>query len=212
MQLSRRNGSLMLTRHSFVCVAAKEVHGITRLRSYDLPNEPGIRATILDAALATSAATGFFEPVSFGERHFVDGAQGANNPVEQVGREASDIWCADTMQLMPFVHCFVSVGTGHPGKKAIEDNMLKLLSKTLAAIATETEDTEESFISRWGQHYDLKRYFCFNVNHGLEDVGLEEYKEQGTIEAATESYLNHLGHVFRVRDFVINLEENLSAY
>ncbi|KAK8142430.1 hypothetical protein G3M48_008773 [Beauveria asiatica] len=75
---------------TFVCAAAKETSDITRLRSYDLPGKASIEATILDAALATSAATRFFDPVRIGARQFVDGALGANNPVEQVEREAVD--------------------------------------------------------------------------------------------------------------------------
>ncbi|KAM7207996.1 hypothetical protein V8F06_014960 [Rhypophila decipiens] len=71
--------------------------------------------TICEAALATSAATGFFDPVSVGARHFVDGSLGANNPVDQVENEASDIWCAETGNLQPLVKCFISVGTGNPG-------------------------------------------------------------------------------------------------
>jgi predicted acylesterase/phospholipase RssA len=62
-----------------------------RLRSYSLPDELNIPATICDAALATSAATGFFDPVSIGVRRFVDGALGANNPVDEVEGEASNI-------------------------------------------------------------------------------------------------------------------------
>lgn len=177
-----------------------------------MPGKTDIKATILDAALATSAATGFFAPVRIGARQFVDGGLGANNPVEQMEREASDIWCADTADLMPQVKCFVSVGTGHPGTKAIEDNMFKLLSKTLVRMATETEKTEARFISRWRRHHDLKRYFRFNVDHGLEDVGLEEYNQQGTMDAATDSYLDHTAQVARVRDCVLNLKQKQSVY
>ncbi len=177
-----------------------------------MPGKTGIEATILDAALATSAATRFFDPVRIGARQFVHGALGANNPVEQVEREASDIWCADTADLKPQVKCFVSVGTGHPGRKAIEYNMLKLLSKTLVRMATETEQTEARFIARWRQLYDLKRYFRFNVDHGLEDVGLEEYDQQGAMEAATESYLDHTAQIARVRDCVLSLKQKQSVY
>ncbi|XWW94394.1 hypothetical protein V2A60_002337 [Cordyceps javanica] len=197
---------------TFVCAAAKETSDITRLRSYDLPGKASIEATILDAALATSAATRFFDPVCIGARQFVDGALGANNPVEQVEREASDIWCADTAELMPQVKCFLSIGTGHLGTKAIEDKMVKLLSKTLVGMVTETEQTEARFIARWRQHYDLKRYFRFNVDHGLEGVGLDEYDQQGTMEAATESYLEHIARTTRVRDCVLNLKQKQSVY
>jgi hypothetical protein len=50
--------------------------------------------------------------------------------------------------LKPLVKCFVSVSTGHPGKKALEDNIVKFLSKSLVGIATETEETEKKFIAQ----------------------------------------------------------------
>lgn len=90
--------------------------------------------------------------------------------------------------------------------------MLKLLSKTLVRMATETEQTEARFIARWRQLYDLKRYFRFNVDHGLEDVGLEEYDQQGAMEAATESYLDHTAQIARVRDCVLSLKQKQSVY
>ncbi len=197
---------------SFVCTMAKEIAGITRLRSYGLSDELGIPATICDAALATSAATGFFDPVSIGARRFVDGALGANNPVDEVEGEASNIWCSETGDLKPLVKCFISIGTGHPGTNAIDDNLLKFLSKTLVAIATETENTERKFIAKWRQHYDEKRYFRLNVEQGLQRVRLAEYEEQGAIEAATENYLNHQAQKFRVRDCVLNLRQKQSVY
>ena len=177
-----------------------------------MPDELNIPATICDAALATSAATGFFDPVSIRARQFVDGALGANNPVDEVEGEASNIWCSETGDLKPLVKCFISIGTGNPGIKAIEDNMLKFLSRTLVDFATDTESTERKFIAKWRQHYDEKRYFRFNVEQGLQGIGLAEYKEQGTIESSTESYLNHQAQKFRVRDCVLNLRQKQSVY
>lgn len=175
-----------------------------------MPERFNVHATIFEAALATSAATGFFDSVSIGGRRFVDGALGANNPVEQVEGEASDIWCKDTGDLKPLVKCFISIGTGNPGKKAIEDKMFRFLSKTLLRISTETEETAKKFISRWRDHYDAKRYFRFNVTQGLQDVGMAEYKERAKIEAATEYYLVDQEQVFRVRDCIQNLKRKES--
>ena len=72
---------------SFVCATAKETSGVTCLRSYSLPSGNDIGATICDAALATSTVTSFFDAVSIGARVFVDGALGANNPVDEVEEE-----------------------------------------------------------------------------------------------------------------------------
>lgn len=195
-----------------MCATAKETSGVTRLRNYSLFGEPDTPATICEAALATSAATGFFDPVSIGPRYFVDGALGANNPVDEVEGEASNIWCPDTGDLKPLVKCFISIGTGNPGKRAIEDNAFKFLSKTLVGISTETEETERKFIARWAGHFDEKRFFRFNVEQGLQHVGLAEYQEQGLIEAATHEYVGHQNQKFRVRDCVQNLKQKQCMY
>ncbi|KAH8894272.1 FabD/lysophospholipase-like protein [Thozetella sp. PMI_491] len=196
----------------FVCAATKDLYGIAHLRSYSIEDELDIPTTVCEAALATSAATGFFDPVSIGARQFVDGAIGANNPVDEVEREASNIWCNETGDLKPLVKCFISIGTGNPGKKAIEDSILKFLTKSLRQIATETEETAQKFIARWRRHYDQNRYFRFNVEQGLQDVGLAEYTEQGSIETATHSYIADQAQKFRVRDCVRNLERKQSVY
>ncbi|KAJ5625973.1 protein kinase subdomain-containing protein [Penicillium lagena] len=190
---------------TFVCTADRHTKDIVRLRSYSLPDEPNIRATICQAALATSAATTFFEPVSIGDRSFADGALGANNPVDEVEGEASNIWCPETGDLKPLVKCFISIGTGNPGKKPFEDKMVKFLGQTVVQISTETENTERRFIARWARHFDEKRYFRFNVEQGLQEIGLEEYKKKGLMEAATEGYLTHMAQKFRLRDCIQNM-------
>ncbi len=195
-----------------MCATAKETKDITRLKSYNLPGKKSMQITILDAALATSAATSFFDTVHIGARQFVGGVLGANNPVEHVEREASDIWCADTAKLMPLVKCFISVGTGRPGRTAIEYNLRKLVSKTLVPMAIETEQTEARFIARWRRQHDSKRYFRFSVEHGLAGVGFEEYQKHGTIKAITEVYLSHTALLMSVRDCVLNLKQKQSVY
>lgn len=195
-----------------MCTTANETTETTRLRSYSLPSKLDIPSTICQAALATSAATTFFDPVYIGARKFVDGGLGANNPVDEVEGEASNIWCSQTSDLKPLVKCFISIGTGNPGKKAIEDNIIKLAAGTLKAIATETEKTAERFAARWRQHLDEKRYFRFNVHQGLQDVGLAECAEQGRIEAVTNEYLAQIEQKFRLRNCVINLKAKESVY
>jgi hypothetical protein len=39
---------------------------------------------------------------------------------------------------------------------------------------------------------DLKIYFRFNVQGGLENVGLAEFKETGRIQQATEFYMGEV--------------------
>jgi hypothetical protein len=189
----------------FVCTVDRDTKDIVRLRSYSLPDDPNIRAIICQAALAISAATTFFDPVSIGHRTFADGGLGSNNPVDEVEGEAANIWCSETGDLKPLVKCFISIGTGNPGKKAFEDNVIKFLGQTVVEIATETENTEKKFIARWAKYFDEKRYYRFNIEYSLQGIGLNEYKKKGTMEAATEGYLTHIAQKFRVRDCIHNL-------
>lgn len=198
--------------NSFVCSIDLDTKDIVRLRSYGLPDEASIRATICQAAHATSATTTFFDPMSIGNRTFADGGLGANNPVDEVEGEAANIWCSETGDLKPLVKCFISIGTGNPGNEAFKNSMIKFLSETVVRIATETEATEKKFIARWAKHFDEKRYFRFNVEQGLQNVGLEEYRKRGTVEAASEGYLTHVTQKFRVRDCIQNLRLKQSVY
>jgi predicted acylesterase/phospholipase RssA len=182
------------------------------LRSYHLFDEGNIPATICDAALATSAATTFFDSVFIGKREFVDGALGANNPVDEVEGEAANIWSSGSGDLKPLVKCFISIGTGNPSKKTIEDSVVKFLSQSVIKMVAETEETERKFVARWAKQHDEKRYFRFNVDQGLQDIRLDEYNEQGKIEAATEEYLTHQAQKFRIRDCVENLRLKESVY
>ncbi|CAG8358973.1 unnamed protein product [Penicillium salamii] len=191
---------------TFVCTADRCTKHIIRLRSYRLSDEPDIPTTIWEAALATSAATTFFDTAEIGDWSFADGAFGANNPVEEVEGEASNIWCPETGELKPLVKCFISIGTGHPGIKPFEDGIFKFLKETLTQIVTETEETERKFMARWALQYEQKRYFRFNVQQGLQDIGLEEHKKKATIASTTRGYLTHTTQKTGVRALVRNME------
>lgn len=104
---------------SFVCATSTETTVIRRLRSYEQQGVRDIGATISQAALAASAATSFFSPVSIGTLNFTDGGLLANNPAGEVENEAANIWCpeAGTGDLQGLVKCFISIATGDPGKK-----------------------------------------------------------------------------------------------
>lgn len=67
-------------------------------------------------------------------------------------------------------------------------------------------------IERWGPHFTAKRFFRLNVNQGLQDVELAEYKEKGRIKVVTDEYLEHTQQVISVRNYVTNLKEKQSIY
>lgn len=174
---------------SFVCAASKETGDTVCLQSYssrrssiDLLES----TTIWQACRATSAATTFFDPIAigpFGEK-FVDGALGANNPVYELWNQAQDVW-GD--QLESRIMCFISIGTGLPSLKPVGDAIGSVLS-TLKQIATETERKDQQFRRDKSRLEDQDLYFRFNVQRGLENIGLEESKKKNEIAAATRRY------------------------
>lgn len=179
------------------------------IRDYCLRDEDnGDNATIVKAALATSAAPTFFEPVTIDVRPYVDGGLLANNPVNKVLVEAQNIWCPNggIGEIEAMVKCFVSIGTGNPGLNTIKKGAVPFLIKNLKDIATETERTAEDFAKQHRGLLGEKRYFRYNVEQGLQGVDLAEYKAQPRIELATDRYLSIQEQKFRIRDSAENLK------
>jgi predicted acylesterase/phospholipase RssA len=176
---------------SFVSTTSKEVRNTVNLRTYSSRRGSSdlFKATrIWEAARATSAATTFFDPIKVGPHgeEFVDGATGANNPVNEVWSEAADVW--NGIPLQGNIKGLVSIGTGVPSVGAFGDGFVEI-GRTLLAIATDTENTAEIFLRHHSDLDDEHRYFRFNVRRGLEKIGLEDSKQLKTIAAATRKYL-----------------------
>ena len=192
-----------LTLNSFVCAVRKENKAVARLRSYESATaliEDG--ATIWEAARATSAASGFFDPITIGKYglEYVDAGLGCNNPVDEVWTEAQDIWSPEEDDLGVLVKCFLSIGTGDPGTSPINDNVFKMFTKTLKEIATETEATAGLFAKKNRGLLYQKRYFRFTVDQGLQNVGLEEYEKEKEIVAATTRYMESQHILLQTRE------------
>jgi predicted acylesterase/phospholipase RssA len=181
----------LLIFRSFVCATSKETSETVCLTSYrtlrgnnDLLNS----VSIWEACRATSAATSFFDPIAVGKfgEEFVDGATGANNPVRELWDQAQLAWGPEPLE--DRIKCLVSIGTGMPSLKPFKDDALHI-QKTLAAIATETEQTAERFRRERTSLDNTGRYHRFNVHHGLENIGLEEAKKVKEMVAATRKYI-----------------------
>jgi hypothetical protein len=143
---------------------------------------------VWEACRATSAATSFFDPFAIGKygEEFVDGALGANNPVEELWNQAQLIWGPEPLEGK--VQCLVSIGTGVPPLKPLQDDVFHL-HESLVAIASETQQTAEKF-QRDKSYLDSSgRYFRFNVTRGLEHIQLEDSKKRADIAAATGTYI-----------------------
>ncbi|EDU46186.1 phospholipase [Pyrenophora tritici-repentis Pt-1C-BFP] len=175
----------------FVCATSKETSEMVCLTSYrtlrgnsDLLNS----VTIWEACRAISAAKSFFNPIAvsrFGDK-FVYEATGANNPVREMWDQAQLVWGPEPLEGK--VICLVSIGTGVSSLKPFKNDGLHI-DETLVAIATQTEQTAERF---WRERLLLDstgRYYRFNVDRGLEDIGLEVAKKVKEMAAATRRYI-----------------------
>jgi predicted acylesterase/phospholipase RssA len=179
------------TVKSFVCASSHTSTNTTaRLRSYKLHGVFGsIPSTIVQAALATSAATGYFDAVDINGERFADGALLANNPAAEAFEELKSIHRLDNNEIEDRICCFVSVGTGHPGLNPLSDKFWEMIRKDVLGILTETQLTAGRFREAHKSLFNTGRAFRFNVMHGMENVALDEWNCAEKIMATTRAYL-----------------------
>lgn len=169
-----------------MCVTSEKLRKHLRFRSYESSRDVTDDCLIWEACRATSAAPTFFPPIMIGNPSaaYVDGGLDYNNPIRPLMEEAVRIWPERN------IGSIISIGTGVPEYKDV-GRKIRPLFETLKAISVDTEkvarEVDEELSSRYGES---NPYFRFNVRNGLEQVGLEEWKEFDRTKLATEAYLN----------------------
>jgi predicted acylesterase/phospholipase RssA len=148
-----------------------------------------VNCSIWQAARATSAAPLFFDPITFGvpPKTYGDGGLHYNNPIRILLDESKRIWNCETERRAGMI---ISIGTGKPKLRGFGKSLTEIV-KSLQAIVTNTQETEEMFANEIADLASTERphYFRFNVDQGLEDIGLEEWGEFETLTEATDAYL-----------------------
>ena len=187
--------SLTLWHLSFVCaVSSLDVThptGPTLFRTYDVLKKSH-NCEIWEAARATSAAPTFFSAIEIGplvsKIRYVDAGLGYNNPVKQVVAEAATHFGSDAL-----VTCVVSIGTGQPKISSydkpglIQNAVPTRLADILKDIATDCETTGEDMHKRCRDNPGI--YYRLNVNRGLDDIELDEWKRLPDVTEHTTKYL-----------------------
>lgn len=172
----------------------------TLFRTYDSSSE--FRdCSICEVAMATSAATTFFKSVKMGPNgiDFVDAALGYNNPSEVLIQEAHRLFPRNQDL------CLLSIGTGLGGTVSIRDTRTSIL-RMLKRIGTESNKVAD----RLQDKYDgTDQYFRFNVDRGLEDVTLADWRMDSDISAYTHNYLK--GKRAEMLRFVSSLDIDTST-
>lgn len=165
-----------------------------RFTNYPTPGLMSVyeNITVLDAALATSAATSFFDNKVIrvdGQDHvFGDAAIGSNNPVNSLWKCAREEFGND---IEPRVRCLVSLGTGSPRKDDFGKN-IKEVFESIKQIAEATEETANNF-RRSNGLADRGVYYRFNPPGLYEIVKMDDTTMGGNIQAVVESYLEEEG-------------------
>lgn len=129
-------------------------------------------------ARATSAAPGYFSPVTLGDRTFHDGGMVANNPAEVALEEVSQMHDQKPMLI-------VSLGTGLPKKKQNPHKKPRKVSyinnnwhvlKAMTALITQSEHIARKveLNCRDGLYKGVDHH-RFNVPDGMGDIVLDEW-------------------------------------
>jgi hypothetical protein len=188
---SSRGSFINPMANSFVCaIPAASVNRARRLCTYD--RSVIGECTIWEAARATSAAPTFFEAADISIRpgiteRFVDGAMGHNNPVQELYAEAKNVF--------PHVDvdCIISLGTGSSARGELSRPRLwerKIPTNVIDAlkhITVNCQKSHEAMLEQFKDKPDV--YFRFNVDAGLEKIGLGEWERLGDVRSITLDYL-----------------------
>ncbi|KAL5635602.1 hypothetical protein ACGC1H_004415 [Rhizoctonia solani] len=181
---------------AFVCALSSEnmeakipVH----FRTYDSEWNPMPNCKIWEAARATSAAPTFFKSITIKNEGipitFVDGGLAVNNPTVRVLLEAKAVFpdCA--------VSCILSIGTGQAktismSKPSAFSNAVVpdlQLAGAVKKIATDCEKVADEMAARFIKYPGV--YFRFNVDQGMQNIGLGAFEKLSELAAHTGAYM-----------------------
>ncbi|KAL2267335.1 hypothetical protein VTJ83DRAFT_4612 [Remersonia thermophila] len=160
-----------------------------RIRSYRSKYEPGLPMTVWEAARATTATPGHFEPLNFKNMTTMhDGSFRNANPVLEVMSEIEHEFGLRDID----ISCIVSIGAGVPKTTLLQDGLVDM-AMACVDIASDAQATEALFRSTYATPGKPlhERYFRFEVEQGLQDVRADQWKKMRNMWSVTTAYLNH---------------------
>lgn len=166
----------------------------TIFRSYEAVVNSGPDCTIWEALYATMAHPDLFKSIDIRDNQnsliplsFVGGELGCSNPINEVLREVKDIYPSR------HVSCILSVGAGHTRTIHVPDLSLpqRVLSTpaiiTMKNMATDCERVAEDMSKRFKGIPGF--YFRFNVDQGMQNVGVDEWEKRSELAGHTKAYM-----------------------
>ncbi|KAG9079377.1 hypothetical protein FS749_008570, partial [Ceratobasidium sp. UAMH 11750] len=200
----------------FVCAMSAEnmtARMPCRFRTYNGYQNQMPNCKIWEAARATSAAPTFFKQIAIEDMGttttFVDGGVGCNNPTAQILAEAKLVF-PDR-----YISCVISIGTGQAKTIAIpkpglfQNIIPKDVIKALTRTAVDCEATAQDIASRFMDYPGV--YFRFNVDQGMQGIGLGDWERLGQVSAHTRAYLGLHENNKRVNEAVAAIRAKRTA-
>lgn len=154
----------------------REAHRNRPAMAHDIP--------IWQVARATSAAPTYFKPPKINDRHYLDGGFGSNNPCVEILNEVHTM----NNNAPESAKLIISIGTGKSksisrfssGRLAIWRfwNYINFAAKW----ASESETRHIDMINAQKHNPDSMRYHRLNVEEGLDEMKLDEWRERGKVK------------------------------
>ncbi|MCJ1315256.1 hypothetical protein MMC15_000572 [Xylographa vitiligo] len=153
---------------------------------------PAHALPIWQVARATTAATGYFKPMTIGDIDFVDGALGCNNPAQEAYDEVVRMHNGNRAA----VRLLLSIGTGQSEVTRIGRGQIGRMLQAVKAgvgVLTETEETHNTMTKR-AADIETLTYRRFNVPKalGVGQMRMDVWNPavQQRIETLTTEYLD----------------------
>ena len=124
----------------------------------------------------------------------MDGAIRLNNPIYELAREAERLYPSRR------IGCIVSIGTGWPKRTSIHGSKLHNIAQACVQIALDAQGKAEEFVNdKDGKELRrAQKYFRFNVEQGLQDIEIEEWKRMEEMDAMTTDYLSQANNAEQI--------------
>lgn len=159
---------------------------------------------IYEVARATSAAPYYFRSIDVHGLRYLDGGLIANNPSQYAWAEANCMHLNHPSGPCPShassggIRFLVSIGTGKRASEQIKRGKIRKAFNILNRGVQSITDTEKDHLLMEGKVQNDDIYYRFNVEHGLEDMKLDDCRIAGDgttnltsleIQAAVAGYL-----------------------
>lgn len=158
------------------------------------------QVTLCEAALASTAALSFFEPMTISHggtsRRFLDGGFYQNNPVAILWREALAQFDHTDAELPQRIRCMLSIGTGKVGPRCL-DGTVRHVALRFKELVTRTDNTAKEFLRAHQDLARVHRYMRFDPPY-MENIGLADAKMRDRIAELSAFYGSDADHQTRL--------------